>query len=362
MNPAGEKGYLPYGYDRLVLQGEAGNGKTYSVYENPDSLPFAYTCSSYIPRKDYEKMTVLQKQQALLQGAVTEKVPQSKEIGKASPIFTESLPEYTGKEGEGLTWKEGKVTVEQEGAVLTLNFQGMPDCETYLILEGLDYQDINPVRLYSEEELDSMDAYSRNKLYSDSRDWEGAQSAVLKIKGGETEKRLKYLTRENSFSSGVEDYLINVGCSREGIHEITVTFQNKGVYTFDRLYVACQPVREMKEWTKELGAEAPELLELEGNRVYAEMTLSEPKLLCFSIPYNKGWTAYVDGEKAEILPVNTMNLAVELGEGEHTVELRYQTPGLSAGAAVSAGGLISLGILGICRGRRRKTKENLKFA
>ena len=80
-----------------------------------------------------------------------------------------------------------------------------------------------------------MDAYSRNKLYSDSRDWEGAQSAVLKIKGGETEKRLKYLTRENSFSSGVEDYLINVGCSREGIHEITVTFQNKGVYTFDRL-------------------------------------------------------------------------------------------------------------------------------
>lgn len=360
--PAGEKGYLPYGYDRLVLQGEAGNGKTYSVYENPDSLPFAYTCSSYIPRKDYEKMTVLQKQQALLQGAVTEKAPRSKEIGKASPIFTESLPEYTVKEGEGLTWKEGKVTVEQEGAVLTLNFQGMPDCETYLILEGLDYQDINPVRLYSEEELDSMDAYSRNKLYSDSRDWEGAQSAVLKIKGGETEKRLKYLTRENSFSSGVEDYLINVGCSREGIHEITVTFQNKGVYTFDRLYVACQPVRAMKEWTKELGAETPEILELEGNRVYAEMTLSEPKLLCFSIPYNKGWTAYVDGEKAEILPTNTMNLAVELGEGEHTVELRYQTPGLSAGAAVSAGGLISLGILGICRGRRRKTKENLKFA
>ena len=121
--------------------------------------------------------------------------------------------------------------------------------------------------------------------------------------------------------------------------------------------VACQPVREMKEWTKELGAETPELLELEENRVYAEMTLSEPKLLCFSIPYNKGWTAYVDGEKAEILPVNTMNLAVELGEGEHTVELRYQTPGLSAGAAVSAGGLISLGILefaGAGGGKRKK--------
>ena len=354
--PEGEKGYLPYGYGRLAVQGEAGDGNSYAVYENPGSLPFAYACSSYISRKEYEKMTVLQKQQALLQGAVTDKVPRSEEIGKTSPVFAESIPVYTVKEGEGLSWEEKTVTVKQKDAVLTLRFKGTPASETYLILEGMDYQDINPAERYSEEELESMDAYSRNKLYSDSRDWEEARSAVLKIAGGETEKKLKYLTRENSFSSGVEDYLVNIGYSREGVNEITLTFQNPGIYTFDKLYVACQPAKEMKEWIRALGAETPESLQLRENRAEARITLSEPKLLCFSIPYNKGWTAYVDGEKAEIFPVNTMNLGIELEPGEHEIELRYRTPGLSAGAAVSAGGLISLGILWICR-RRKKENE-----
>lgn len=360
--PEGKTGYLPYGYDQLKVSGEAGDGEVYSVYENPDSLPLAYTCSSYILREDYEKMSATQKQQALLQGAVTEKAPKSGRLQEIAPRFTESYPEYTVKEGEGLSWEEGKVTVEQEGASLTISFQGMADCETYFILEGLDYEDINPLELCSEEEIASMDVYTRNKLYSQNRDWEGSQSAVLKIKGGQTEKKLKYLTRENSFSSGVEDFLVNIGCSSEAVSEIKVTFQNPGVYTFDRLYVACQPVQEMKEWIEELGSSTPKSLQLEGNRVEAEASLAEPGLLCFSIPYSRGWTAYVDGEKAEVLQVNTMNLAVELGEGKHIIELRYETPGLGEGAAISAGGLISLGILLFISRKKRKTKENIKFA
>lgn len=58
-------GFLPYGYDS-----EAAVTKKYRIYEDEDSLPLGYTYDSWIPREKYEKLSVTEKQQALLQGAV----------------------------------------------------------------------------------------------------------------------------------------------------------------------------------------------------------------------------------------------------------------------------------------------------
>ena len=50
------------------MAGEAEKkGKTYRAYECDNALPFGYTYDSYIPREKYEKMSVIEKQQALLQ-------------------------------------------------------------------------------------------------------------------------------------------------------------------------------------------------------------------------------------------------------------------------------------------------------
>ena len=56
----------------------------------------------------------------------------------------------------------------------------------------------------------------------------------------------------------------------------------------------------------------------------------------YSIPYDAGWTAYVDGAEAEIERVNIGFMAVLVGEGEHTVEFRYVSPGFVTGAKISA--------------------------
>ncbi len=55
-----------------------------------------------------------------------------------------------------------------------------------------------------------------------------------------------------------------------------------------------------------------------------------------SIPYEKGWTAEVDGEKVEITPVGGSLLAFPLSQGEHTIRLYYYPNGFWAGFAVSA--------------------------
>ena len=42
------------------------------AYENENALPLGYTYDSYIPESEYEKMDVVKKQQALMDGVVLE--------------------------------------------------------------------------------------------------------------------------------------------------------------------------------------------------------------------------------------------------------------------------------------------------
>jgi uncharacterized membrane protein YfhO len=75
------------------------------------------------------------------------------------------------------------------------------------------------------------------------------------------------------------------------------------------------------------------------NRIAGTITLDREELLFFSIPYDKGWSATVDGNKAELFLVNAGFLGLVLGKGTHTVELRFEPPYLIVGATAS---LISL--------------------
>ena len=56
--------------------------------------------------------------------------------------------------------------------------------------------------------------------------------------------------------------------------------------------------------------------QIETNRVSGDITLEDTKILCLAIPWDGGWTAYVDGEKQPLLKANYMFGALVLPEGE----------------------------------------------
>ena len=60
------------------------------------------------------------------------------------------------------------------------------------------------------------------------------------------------------------------------------------------------------------------------------------------IYYDKGWTAYVDGEEAPYFRADYVLRAMELPAGRHTVEWRFRAPGwrLSEGITLAASLLI----------------------
>ncbi len=89
----------------------------------------------------------------------------------------------------------------------------------------------------------------------------------------------------------------------------------------------------------------------------------EDNLLFFSVPYEKGWSAYVNGKETEIEKANIGFMAVKvLGHTNNKIKFVYKTPGLSAGFGISVISLIIfIGYMVITYYISKKKREKKKL-
>ncbi len=93
-----------------------------------------------------------------------------------------------------------------------------------------------------------------------------------------------------------------------------------------------------------------ELVEYEPNYLKYKYSLENSGVAVFSeIYYPKGWSAYIDGEEAPYFRANYILRAMELPEGEHTVEWRFRAPrwALIEGVTLVASLIIILSIISL---------------
>ena len=69
----------------------------------------------------------------------------------------------------------------------------------------------------------------------------------------------------------------------------------------------------------------------------ATARLERENLVFFSVPYDDGFTATVNGEAARVEKVDNGLMAVRVPAGESEIVFTYHTPGLKASTAVSLG-------------------------
>ncbi len=67
----------------------------------------------------------------------------------------------------------------------------------------------------------------------------------------------------------------------------------------------------------------------------SKIYLSKGNLVFFSVPFDEGWTAYVNGAEAAIEKVDIGFMAVFAERGLNEITFVYETPGLKAGAVIS---------------------------
>lgn len=93
---------------------------------------------------------------------------------------------------------------------------------------------------------------------------------------------------------------------------------------------------------KQLRETSANSFETDNNGFTAKVTRDKDNLVFFSVPYDEGWTAYVNGREVEIERVNAGLMAVKVGAGESTVRFNYRTPGLANGLLITGGACLVL--------------------
>lgn len=117
-----------------------------------------------------------------------------------------------------------------------------------------------------------------------------------------------------------------VGEGRSGRMRIFVGLLDQDV--FDR---ACQA----------LGDETLCVTEFTSRSLKGTVDVKADGLMYTSVPYERGWRVYVDGEKADIDLIFDTYMGVRLPEGEHTVEFLYSPDHIYLAAFIS---LLGIGI------------------
>lgn len=316
------KEMVPFGYQ--LIKEESTENKTYYLYENQFTLPLGYGYQSYVSREVYEALNPLQKQEIMLRAAVLEEPADSffmlprdaYEAGNASAagFKSEELP-VTIRYGKGITRKGDYIKVSKAGTKITVSFQGRENSETYLRLENFN--------------INNTDYYAMN----------------LRVKGENKIIKTVYSRSDrNNAYFGKEDYMINLGYQSIPMKSCEIIFTKPGTFHLSDMQVYTMPMAEYEEQIKARDKTVLENIQVSNNRITGLYNSNENSLLCLSIPYSKGWKAYVNGEKTELIPANVMYMALPVKAGEHEIDLYYETPFLKAGIAVSAAG----GFLFLC--------------
>ncbi|HIR75685.1 MAG TPA: YfhO family protein [Candidatus Choladousia intestinipullorum] len=76
-------------------------------------------------------------------------------------------------------------------------------------------------------------------------------------------------------------------------------------------------------------------VKVDGSRVSADLDAKEDGTLMLTVPYDEGWTVYVDGEETEYFRIGEALMGLKVGAGAHTIEMEYMPPGFVPGALLS---------------------------
>ena len=99
--------------------------------------------------------------------------------------------------------------------------------------------------------------------------------------------------------------------------------------------------------------EQPVTVSTSKNKVFATYDVKQDTSIFFTIPYDKGWSAYQDGKKIEIKQAQTGFMKVDVPKGKGTITLSFIPNGFITGAICS---FTSLLLFGIYNHKRKSSK------
>ena len=359
------KSALPCGYKKID-EVDMGDEVHFDIYENKYALPLGYTSDHYITQEQYEGYSDLQKQQAILQGIVIGEDDASikEKYKKAEPLFNDTKMDYTvTPSNKVIMLDDNHILVTEKGGSIELGFANVKGNEVYLQFQGLKAEYMTPYEILQEREklgedtgLSEMSLGERYDQKRQALDYDPMDFEQLKIKVtcGSRSKEFMYHPENAHDYTGQTDYLANFGYIKRTTTSMKITFPKEGIYSFESMNVVCQPMDRYKKMCSALMKDVLKKIEIGEDQITGTISLDSDKILCLTIPYDKGWKLYVDGKETEILHANTMFMGVPLEAGKHSILLEYHTSKLKPGILISLVGVVAFAVIIIVYHRKKK--------
>ena len=157
----------------------------------------------------------------------------------------------------------------------------------------------------------------------------------------------KTFTTDNVFS------FFNLGYTKEKkTFNINVSFPGNSQVSFESPTFYRLDTQTLTEAIQKI-KEQPVTVSTSKNKVFATYDVQQDTSIFFTIPYDKGWSAYQDGKKIEIKQAQTGFMKVDVPKGKGTITLSFIPNGFITGAICS---FTSLLLFGIYNYRRKLSK------
>lgn len=157
----------------------------------------------------------------------------------------------------------------------------------------------------------------------------------------------KTFTTDNVFS------FFNLGYTKEKkTFNINVSFPGNSQVSFESPTFYRLDTQTLTEAIQKI-KEQPVTVSTSKNRVFARYDVKQDTSIFFTIPYDKGWSAYQDDKKIEIKQAQTGFMKVDVPKGKGTITLSFIPNGFVVGAICS---FTSLLLFGIYNHKRKSSK------
>ena len=247
---------------------------------------------------------------------------------------------------------------------LTINSyaQGVLDYQTYLFTQVEQYEDNSLLDLDlgagAEAEMEDDDVNKpkialeipagENVFLYVTTHIESVSVEMHNKENGQIERRFfKDLKFKKILPMGVKDYdrTIVVCSADDDVDEIDFYSYRMNEDVLRRIYEV-------------LNSQPFEIQSFEDTNVTGNVNVKEDGVLFMTIPYDKGWTVYVDGVEAQPFAWKDAFLGIELTKGTHTLEFTYCPVGFKEGAIISfVSTVVALVLLGCSLYKKKRYKK-----
>lgn len=163
------------------------------------------------------------------------------------------------------------------------------------------------------------------------------------------------VTRETSLTSTGQYY--NLGYYEEGTTvQVTVAFTGTRmvkIYKPDILLLDTVKFEQAVAESQKKGVS----FETTGRTATATVDLKQEQVLFTTIPYDAGWTAYIDGKKVTMPTFKKAFLTLEVPAGKHDIRFVFLPQGFQIGATLFVGCTLLFLVYNWYEGRVRKREE-----